>query len=111
MPLLVGVVFDEVDNLYTIYFTLGLNAVMILSAYAYLRGTRIWQRVLALGVGIVITVAVASLGSTLYWLENGWVSIAGMVKTGFSIVIVMFARAFIGILRYTDNPTPSEWKS
>lgn len=111
MPLLVWVVFDEVDNLYTIYFALGLNAVMILSAYAYMWGTRIWQRALALGIGIVITVAVASLGSTLYWLENGWVSIAGMAKAGFSIAIVMFAPAFIGILRYTDNPYPSEWES
>jgi len=108
MPMLVLVGFDEIDNLYTIYFTIGLNAVMILSAYVYMRGTRIWQRALALGVGIVIPVVVASLGSTLYWLENGWVSIPGMIKASFSVVIVMFAPAFIGVLRYKDNPTPPE---
>ena len=111
MPMFVLVGFDEIDNLYTIYFTIGLNAVMILSAYVYMGGTRIWQRALALGIGIVITVAVASLGSTLYWLGNGWVSIAGVIKASFSVVIVMFAPAFIGVLRYTDNPTPSEWES
>jgi len=111
MPMLVFLGFDEIDNLYTIYFTIGLNAVMILSAYVYMRGTRMWQRALALGVGIVIPVVVASLGSTLYWLENGWVSIPGMIKASFSVVIVMFAPAFIGVLRYKDNPTPSEWES
>ena len=104
IPLLVLVGFDEIDNHYTIYFTISLNIVTLLSAYVYMRGTRMWQRALALGIGIVITVAVASLGSTLYWLD----SIPGMIKAGFSIVIVMFAPAFMGVLRYKDNPTAPE---
>lgn len=111
MPMLIWIGFDEVDNLYTINFTIGLNILIILAAYAYMRSKKTWQRVLALGVGIVIPVVVASAGSTLYWLENGWVSIAGVVKAGIYVVIVMFVPAFIGILRYTDNPFPSEWES
>ena len=111
MPLLVLVGFDEVDNRYTLSFTSGLYMVTILSAYAYMRSSKMWQRVLALGAGIVIPIVVASLGSTLYWLEHGWVSIPGVTKMGIYIVLVMFAPAFIGILQYTDNPTPPELES
>ena len=111
MPLLVWVGFDEIDNLFTMYFTVGLNMVTILSSYAYMRSTKMWQRVVALSAGIVIPVVVASLGSTLYWLEHGWVSIPGVIKMGIYIVLVMFAPVFIGILRYADNPIPTEWES
>ena len=111
LPLLVLVGFDEVDNRYTLSFTAGLYVVTIISAYANMQSTKMWQRVLALGVGIIIPVVVASLGSTLYWLEHGWVSVSGMIKAGCYIILVMFSPAFIGLLRYADNPTPPEWKT
>ena len=109
--MIVWAMFDEIDTLYTICFTIGLYAVMILSAYAFMRSTRMLQRVLALGTGVLITVVAASMGSTLYWLEPGWIDTAGMIKAVYSIIVVMFAPAFIGILRYADNPYPSEWKN
>jgi hypothetical protein len=111
LPLLVLVEFDEIDNSYTLSYTAGLYAVTILSAYAYMRSTMMWQRVLSLGLGIVIPVVLASLGSTLYWLAHGWVSIPGMIKAGFYIILVMFAPAFIGLLRFAGNPTPKEWET
>ena len=111
LPELLLVGFDEVDNLYTLYFTIGLNFIIVLAAYAYLRSQKAWHRVLALAVGIVVPIVVAGIGSTLYWLENGWVDPVGVAKLSFYVVIVMFSPAFIGFLRYSSNPVPAEWKA
>lgn len=111
LPLLISVSFDEVDNLYTLYFIISLNIITVLAAYAYMHSKKTWPRVLALAVGIVIPVSIASIGSSLYWLENGWVDIAGVAKIGFYVVTVMFAPAFIGFLRYASSLVPVEWDS
>ena len=111
LPLLIEVSFDEIDNLYTFYFVVTLNILIILAAYAYMRSSKDWQSVAALAVGIVIPVVIASIGSTLYWLENGWVDPAGVTRIAFYIVIVMFSPAFIGFFRFTSNPVPFEWRS
>jgi hypothetical protein len=111
LPELVEISFDEIDNHYTLYFIISLNILIVLAAYAYMRSSSIWQRVLALTIGIVVPVVVASIGSTLYWLENGWVDPAGVAKISFYVVLVMFSPAFIGFLRYTRNQIPAEWET
>jgi hypothetical protein len=110
LPELIEISFDDIDNLYTFYFVVTLNILIVLAAYAYMRSSKTWQRVLALAVGIVIPVAIASAGSTLYWVENGWVDIAGGIKISFYVVLVMFSPAFIGFLRYVSDPVPAEWR-
>jgi len=101
--------FDEVDHSFTLPYLIGLYTVIVLAAYAYMRSRKMWQRILALAAGIVIPAVGASIGSTLYWQENGWVSVPGMVAMGLGIVIFMFGPTFIGIVRYGDNPVPPEW--
>ena len=108
VPWFFDVSFDEVDNLYTLYFIISLNIITVLAAYAYMRSSDTWKRVLALAIGIVIPVAVASIGSSIYWLENGWVNLAGAATISFFFVLVMFSPAFIAFLRYTSNSIPAE---
>jgi len=103
--------FDDIDNQYSRYFIISLNIITVLAAYAYMRSSNTWQRGLSLAIGIVIPVAVASIGSSIYWLENGWGNLAGGATISFFVVLVMFSPAFIGFLRHASNPVPTEWGS
>jgi hypothetical protein len=107
VPWFFDISFDDIDIHYSRYFIISLNIITVLAAYAYMRSSKIWQRVLALVVGIMIPVVVASIGSSLYWSENGWVDIAGVTKISFYVVLVMLSPAFIELLRYA-KPVPSD---
>jgi uncharacterized membrane protein len=72
---------------------------MVGTALAYLRSTRQWQRVLALLIGIILILTVVAIAPTVYWLENGWVNVQGMVVGGTIVGLVMFSPALIGLLR------------
>lgn len=99
MPLLVAVGFDEVDRLYSLYFMVALTLVMAGTALAYLRSTRLAQRVLALLVGIILTVTVVTVGPTVYWLEHGWVNVAGTMIAGVIMVGVMCSPLLLALMR------------
>lgn len=99
MPLLIGIGFDEVDRLYSLYFMLVLTLLMCATALAYLRGAHPWQRVLALVIGIVLTVSIVTMAPTLYWLEHGWVNVRGAIIAGLIVVAVMFSPGLPRLLR------------
>ncbi|MDH4138510.1 MAG: hypothetical protein OEW09_17590, partial [Anaerolineae bacterium] len=99
MPLLIGIGFDEVDRLYSLPFMVALTFLMVGTALAYLRSTRQWQRVLALLIGIILILTIVAIAPTVYWLENGWVNVQGVVVGGTIVGLVMFSPALIGLLR------------
>ena len=99
MPLLIGIGFDEVDRLYSLPFMVASTFLMVGTALAYLRSTRQWQRVLALLIGIILILTIVAIAPTVYWLENGWVNVQGVVVGGTIVGLVMFSPALIGLLR------------
>ena len=99
IPLLVAIGFDEVDRLYSLPFMVILTLMMAGTALAYLRSTRPWQRVVALLVGIILTVAVVAVAPTAYWLEHGWVNVKWTLMIGAIVVTVMFSPLLLGLLR------------
>jgi hypothetical protein len=98
MPLLIAISFDKVDKLYSLPFMLFLTVVMASTAIAYLRSRRTWQQLAALLVGILITVSVVAVAPTLYWPENGWGSLPGLLLGAVVVVATMFSPVFIGLL-------------
>ncbi len=91
MPLLIGMVFDGVDRLYSSTFKLLLTVVMIITALLYMRAGRQASRERILTVGILITLVVSMGASTIYWLPLDGVYIPGMVAwTLVSLVILFF---------------------
>jgi hypothetical protein len=98
MPLLIAIGFDEVDRLYSLPFMVALTLVMVGIALAYLRSTSPWHRVLALLVGIILTVAVATVAPTAYWLEHGWVNVKWTFMIGALVVAVIFSPLLLGLL-------------
>ena len=99
MPLLIGIGFDEVDRLYSLPFMVALTFFMVGTALAYLRSTHQWQRVLALLIGIILILTIVAIAPTVYWLENGWVNVQGVVVGGTIVGLVMFSPVLIGLLR------------
>jgi len=99
MPLVVAVGFDEVDRLYSLYFMVALTIVMCGAALAYLRSTRLGQRVLALFAGITLTVAVVTVAPAIYWVEHGWVNVPVAVTVGAIAVGVTCSPLLAALIR------------
>ena len=99
MPLIVAISFDEVDRLYSLYYMVGLTLVMVGTAWVYVRGVLQWQRVVALLVGIAVTLGVSTWATTAYWLENGWVNVVGSVLMSAAVALVMGAAAVAELVR------------
>jgi len=99
LPLLVGIGFDEVDQLYSLYFMVLLAVVMAGMAWVYMRAAQHRQRVLALWVGIVSTIAVTAVAPTLYWQQHGWVLPRQVALWAAAVVLFMFSPALIGLWR------------
>lgn len=103
MPLLIGIGFDEVDRLYSLYFMVALTLLMSGTALAYLRSAQWWQRILALLVGITLTVSIVAVAPTVYWLEHGWVNVRGSIMAGAIVVAVMVSPVLVGLLRRASS--------
>lgn len=104
MPLLIALNFDEVDRLYSLPFMVGLTLAMIGTAVLYLCSTQQSHRALILLTSISLITTVAMAGTTLYWLENGWVDILGSVVLGVVVVAIMFSPALLGVARRYSSP-------
>jgi hypothetical protein len=105
MPLLIALNFDEVDRLYSLPFMVGLTLAMIGTAVLYLRSTHQSHRALILLTSISLITTIAIAGTTLYWLENGWVDILVSVVLGIVVVAIMFSPALLGVARrYSSSP-------
>ena len=95
MPLLIAMVFDEIDRSYKITLILLLTAIMIITALLYMRAG--WQasRARILTVGILTTLFVSMVASTIYWLPVGGVSIPGMMAWTLVTLVVLFYPALL----------------
>lgn len=67
MPLVVWLLFYEVDARYSLWFVAGAVLFLIGGAAGYLCAVRAWQRISALLTGTALSWAVATVGNATYW--------------------------------------------
>lgn len=106
LPTLAAIGFDEVDRLFSLPFMMGLTLLMCVTALAYLRSGRQWQRVVALVAGTGLTLAVIVAGPIAYWLPRDGVHVPAAVIMGLSLAAVIFAPALLSLLQRRNRPLP-----
>ena len=99
LPLIVSVRFDEMDQLYSLYFMALLAALMTAMALVYLLSRRRWARTAALLGGISLVISIAVAVPAIYWQGSGGVNIPGTILLGLGILAVMVSPGVIGIIR------------
>lgn len=101
LPLLVMVVFDEMDRLYTLYFMIAFAVLFVGMVILYLRSQTTARRVLTLTLGVVVIVFSAGLGSNSYWLahQGTFTTNAEMFVQAGKIALVMLLPAWLELLR------------
>lgn len=103
VPLLVMIAFDEMDRIYTLYFILPFDVLLVGMVIFYLKGRNASQRVLALTVGVIAIIFPAVWGSASYWLpRDGMYSFASaqaMLTQAVTVTVVMLLPAWMELLR------------
>ena len=101
LPLLVMIVFDEIDQLYTLYFMITFAVLFVGMVILYLRSQTTAQRALILTLGIVVIVFSAGLGSNSYWLahDGTFTTNAEMFVQAGKIALIMLLPAWLELLR------------
>ena len=99
MPYINLIAFDEVRNSYEMPFQLAMLVIMALAAIAYLRSTTTMMRALSLLAGFIAVVAIDTIFPTLYWQQNGFVSIPGAITAALIVLLIAFSPALIGFIR------------
>jgi len=99
MPLIIAVIYDEMDRLFSLYFMITLTLLMAGTVIATMQSSKRNERIRALVIGILLTISTAVLGPAWFWFDemkaNPWPTIiAGIV-----IYLFMFSPALIGFFR------------
>jgi hypothetical protein len=102
LPLLLMIVFDEMDRMYSLYFMLAFAVLLVSMVILYLRGQTTWQRVLALTLGVGVIIFPAVLGTNFYWQGQDGISLSGarsaLLFAG-KVSLVMLLPAWLELLR------------
>ncbi len=102
LPLLVWVLFDEMDHLYTLYFMIPFAVLFVGMVILYLRSQTTGQRVLTLTLGVLIIVFVAVWGTTSYWIEHNGIYPSGvriMWTRAITVTLILLVPAWLELLR------------
>jgi len=106
MPLLIAIVFDEMDRLYSLYFMVILSLLMVGTAFAYMQSPNPRERIRTLLIGISLTITLAMTAPTVYWLDHGGTNVVPAVIAGIVVFLVMFSPALISLLRKSNKFIP-----
>lgn len=98
MPLLIAVVFDEMDRLYSLYFMVILTLLMVGTAFLYMRRPDHRERISILLIGIFLTITLAMAAPAVYWLDHGGTNIVPAVVAGIVVFLVMVSPALISLM-------------
>jgi membrane-associated phospholipid phosphatase len=98
MPLLIGVGFDEMDRLYSLYFMVILTFLMVGTVFIYMQRPAHRERVAVLLIGILLTITLTMAVPTIYWHNHGGTNIIPAVVAGIVVFLVMFSPALISLL-------------
>jgi hypothetical protein len=102
LPLLVWVIFDEMDRLYTLYFMVTFALLFAGMVILYLRSQTTGQRVVVLTVGVLIITFSAVLGTNSFWLEHNGIHPSGarnMLILAGKVALVMLLPTWLELIR------------
>lgn len=102
MPLIISIMFDEVDRLFSLYFMFVLAIILVGTAFVYLSGANHRRRVIALLIGVSLSLLVVSIAPNIYWAGVMDVNIIPALVAGLIVFLFMFAPSLIG-LRQNHN--------
>lgn len=97
MPLVIAVIFDEMDRLYSLYFMVILTLLMVGTVIAYVRSSSQKLRIKALVIGVFLTIAVAVSGPGWFWFDRVNADPWPTVIAGIVVFLMIFSPALIGI--------------
>ena len=97
MPLLIAIIYDEMDRLYSLYFMVVLTLLMVATVIVYMQSANHKKRVSALVVGIFLTITIAVSGPAWFWFNQMKASPWPVVIAGIVVYLIMFSPALIGI--------------
>ena len=97
MPLLIAIIYDEMDRLYSLYFMVVLTLLMVVTVIVYMQSSNHKKRVSALVVGIFLTTTIAVSGPAWFWFNQMKATFWPVVIAGIVIYLIMFSPALIGI--------------
>jgi hypothetical protein len=95
MPLLIGISFDEVDRLYSLYFMVILSFLMVGTVFLYMQRPTHRGRIGVLLIGILLTITLTMAVPTIYWHHHGGTPLLPAVVAGIVVFLVMFSPALI----------------
>jgi len=99
MPLIIFIMFDEVDRLYSLYFMIALTFIMLGTVFVYLRSIDHAKRVRALVTGVLVSLVIASIAPNVYWLGVMNVKVVPALIAGFIIFLFMFSPSLLALGR------------
>jgi len=98
MPLIIAIIFDEMDRLFSLYFMVILTFLIVGTAIAYLQSTNQSIQIRALVIGIFLTITIAVAGPSWYWFDRIKADFWPTVIAGIIIYLIMFSAALIRII-------------
>ncbi len=102
-PLLILVSFDEVKDLFSLPWLALLSALMVITAWLYMRQKDIPRRTAVLAGGISLIIGGVIAGNYIYWGQGGMDLVPAIVFSGM-IGLVMLLPALMGFLYNLFEP-------
>jgi hypothetical protein len=99
IPLLVDVLFDEMDRLYSLCFMLVLTLLILGTVVFYMRSSNQKERYTRISLGIVMITAITAAGPSIYWYDRMSSNPMPTIIMGLIVSIVMISPVLIGIFR------------
>jgi hypothetical protein len=107
LPFLAGISFDEMDRGFSLPFMVLITVVALATALLYLRSPHRLGRVLALGTGTTLLVAIGVGVPALYWQGASGVDVLGSVKAAALLLALLFGPAGLSLLHRTRGVPPA----
>jgi hypothetical protein len=102
LPLIVMIAFDEIDQIYSLYFMPIFAVLLVGMVTFYLRSQTTGKRVLILTLGALVIIFSAALTSNFYWQEHNGISPTGarsrLLSAGIISLIVLLP-AWLELIR------------
>lgn len=119
MPLVIFISFDEYQG--DMPYQIGIGLVLLASLWLYLRNTQPGQKLLALGIGITLAMAIDAIGKWIIVPSQNWsiwfqwhtveeatqIEVISTVYAWFWVMIVVFLPAWLGLLPRSIRLTPA----
>ncbi len=101
LPLIIFVIYDEMDRLYTLYCMFALSLMILGTVLLYMRSRTFQQRAITLALGTLLAVSFAFFSIEAYWSGQGNTNF-DIIRTAITILVIctfIFSPAIIGLFR------------